>query len=150
MNQNLQCPVDHVKVNENKIRMVALLVLLTGIVYLLTGYNWLIMLLVFDFFVRMFAIPRFSLLAAVANIIVKFFKVPYKPTDRGPKRFAAGMGLVFVTIMLIAAIVGWVILLGPLALLLCIFAGLESLAGFCVGCYVYTGLRKVKMLGQAK
>lgn len=47
MNQDLQCPVDHVKVNENKIRIIALLVLLTGIYFLLTGYNWLIVLLVY-------------------------------------------------------------------------------------------------------
>lgn len=147
MNQDMQCPVDHIKVNENKIRIIALLVLLMGIGFLLTGYNWLIMLLVYDFFVRAFFMPKLSLLGVLANVIVKFFKVPYKPTDRGPKRFAAGMGFVFVAMMLIAAIIGWVVLLLPLAIVLCVFACLESFAGLCVGCYVYTGLHKVRILG---
>lgn len=147
MNQDMQCPIDHIKVNENKIRIIALLVLLIGIGFLLTGYNWLIMLLVYDFFVRAFFMPKLSLLGALANLIVKFFKVPYKPTDRGPKRFAAGMGFVFVAMMLIAAIMGWVVLLLPLAIVLCVFACLESFAGLCVGCYVYTGLHKVKIVG---
>jgi hypothetical protein len=147
MNQDLQCPIDHVKVNENKIRIIALLVLLTGITFMLTGYNWLIMLLVYDFFVRTFFMANFSLFGAIANAFVKLFKVPYKPTDRGPKRFAAGMGFVFVTSMLIAAICSWVVLLAPLAIVLCVFACLESFAGICVGCYVYTGLHKIKILG---
>lgn len=146
MSQDLQCPIEHVKVNENKIRIVALLVLFMGIWFLLTGYNWLIMLLVYDFFVRAFFIPKLSLLGALANVLVKLFKVAYKPTDRGPKRFAAGMGLVFVTTMLIAAILGWVVLLAPLAIVLCIFACLESFAGLCVGCYFYIGLQRVKIL----
>ena len=146
MNLDPQCPVDHVKVNESKIRIIALLVLLIGIIFLLTGYNWLIMLLVYDFFVRTFFMANFSVFGVVANIFVKFLKVPYKPTDRGPKRFAAGMGFVFVTAMLIAAILGWVVLLAPLAIVLCIFACLESFAGICVGCYVYTGLHKIGRL----
>jgi len=146
MSQDLQCPVDHVKVNENKIRIIALLVLLSGIWFLLTGYNWLIILLVYDFFTRAFFMANFSLLGALANVFVKLFKVPHKPTDRGPKRFAAGMGFVFVTTILIVAILGWVVLLKPFVILLCIFACLESFAGICVGCYVYTGLQKLSSL----
>jgi hypothetical protein len=146
MSQDLQCPVDHVKVNENRIRIIALLVLLTGICFLLTGNNWLIILLVYDFFVRTFFMPKLSLFGVVAEAFVKLFKVPHKPTDRGPKRFAAGMGFVFVTMMLIAAILGWLVLLAPLAILLCVFACLESFAGVCVGCYIYTGLQKVKIV----
>lgn len=90
--------------------------------------------------------PKLSLFGVVADVFVKFFKVSYKPTDRGPKRFAAGMGLVFVAVMLIAAIAGWVVLLKPLAVILCVFACLESFAGICVGCYIYTGLQKVSSL----
>jgi hypothetical protein len=45
MSEDLQCPIDHVKVNENKVRVVALLVLLLGAGFLLTGYNFIILLL---------------------------------------------------------------------------------------------------------
>jgi hypothetical protein len=49
MSEDLQCPIDHVKVNENKVRVVALLVLLLGAGFLLTGYNFIILLLLVDF-----------------------------------------------------------------------------------------------------
>jgi hypothetical protein len=148
MSEDLQCPVDHVKVNENKVRVVALLVLL-GAGFLLTGYNFIILLLLADFFVRTFNMQKYSLLGWFADVFVKQFNLPNKPTDRGPKRFAAGMGFVFVAAILAAIIAGWNILLVPLAAMLCIFAFLESFAAFCMGCYVYTGLQKVsKVFGK--
>ncbi|MCO5934584.1 DUF4395 domain-containing protein [Mucilaginibacter sp. RB4R14] len=143
MNNDLQCPVDHVKVNENKVRMIALLVLVLGLFFLFTSYSLLIILLVFDFFTRTFNKQKHSPLGWLADRLVFRFKIPYKPTDRGPKRFAAGMGLTFVSIILIATIAEWAVLLLPLTVLLCIFAFLESFSGFCVGCYVYTGLQWV-------
>ncbi|MET3979615.1 hypothetical protein ABIB62_002201 [Mucilaginibacter sp. UYP25] len=144
MSNDLQCPVDHIKVNENKIRMIALLVLILAVFFLFTGYNFIIMLLVFDFFTRTFNKQKYSPLGWLADRLVVRFKIPYKPTDRGPKRFAAGMGFFFVSIMLTGAIAEWTVLLLPIAALLCIFAFLESFSGFCVGCYVYTGLKWVR------
>ncbi|MCQ6957811.1 DUF4395 domain-containing protein [Mucilaginibacter aquariorum] len=149
MSEDLQCPVDHVKVNENKVRVVALLVLLLGAGFLLTGYNFIILLLLADFFARAFNMQKYSLLGWLADVFVKQFKLPVKLTDRGPKRFAAGMGFVFVAAILVAIIAGWNIFLVPLAAMLCIFAFLESFAAFCMGCYVYTGLQKVsKVFGK--
>ena len=149
MSEDLQCPVDHVKVNENKVRVVALLVLLLGAGFLLTGYNFIILLLLADFFARAFNMQKYSLLGWLADVFVKQFNLPVKPTDRGPKRFAAGMGFVFVAAILVAIIAGWNIFLVPLAAMLCVFAFLESFAAFCMGCYVYTGLQKVsKVFGK--
>lgn len=141
ISEDLQCPVDHVKVNENKVRMIALLVLILGLLYLFTGYNFIIMLLVSDFFTRAFNRQKYSPLGWLAGKLVYSFKIPNKPTDRGPKRFAAGMGFIFVVFILTAIIAEWFVLLLPLTLLLCVFAFLESFGGFCVGCYVYTGLQ---------
>jgi hypothetical protein len=144
MDEDIQCPVDHIKVNENKIRVIALLVLLIAVALLLTGYNFLIIFLTFDFFVRAFNMQKLSLLGALAGIIVRLFKIPTKFTDRGPKRFAAGVGFVVSALILIAIIQGWLVLAGSLTIALCIFASLEAFAGICGGCYVYTALQKIR------
>jgi hypothetical protein len=149
MSEDLQCPLDHIKVNENKVRMIALLVLLLAIAFLLTGYNFIVILLLFDFFTRAFNKQKYSPLGWVADILVKRLNVPYKPTDRGPKRFAAGMGFTFVAFMLIAMLLDWNILLIALTAALCLFAFLESFGGFCVGCYIYTGLQKIRKIRKA-
>ncbi len=133
---NLICPTDNVQINETKVRLVAGLVLLTAIVYLLTNWVILPLLLVVDFGLRSFDGGRYSPLANLADGIVKLGKLTYKGTDQAPKRFAARIGLAFaltITILHLAGI-STVIPVGVLA----VFAALESLVGFCAGCYVYT------------
>ena len=61
----MECPVDFVTVNENKIRVIAFFVLILAIVYLFLGL-WLIMaFLVVDFLLRTFNLGKFSLLAFI-------------------------------------------------------------------------------------
>ncbi|RYU91894.1 DUF4395 domain-containing protein [Mucilaginibacter terrigena] len=146
MSSHLQCPVDNVKVNENKVRMIALLVLLLGTLFLTTGYDLVILLLLFDFFTRAFNHQKYSPLGWVADVLIRRLNVPYKPTNRAPKRFAAGMGFVFVMLILFAMFLNWNIVSVALTAGLCLFAFLESFAGFCMGCYIYTGLHKLLRL----
>lgn len=137
MNKNqLICPVDGVPVNENKVRIVAFLVLLTTIAYLVTGVIWLAGLLTVDFGLRSANAGRYSPLGNIADWAVKQVKLPYKGTDQAPKRFAARIGLAFSLTIIVVQLLG----LNPflLAGVLAVFAGLESLIGFCAGCYVYT------------
>jgi hypothetical protein len=142
----ISCPVDHIKVNENKIRLIALCVLVLGVVYLLTGYWVIIAFFLFDFLIRVKNKPAFSLTARLADVLIRAFHIPHKPVDRGPKRFAAGMGLVFNVLILLVILLQLPIAAGCLAALLCVFAFLESFTGFCVGCYVYTGLQKLHVI----
>lgn len=132
----LICPVDGVQINENKVRTVAFLVLLTTVAYLVTGIIWLVVLLVIDFGLRSTNAGRYSPLGNVADWAVRQVKLPYKGTEQAPKRFAARIGLAFALIITIVQGLGLdpILLAGVLAL----FAGLESLVGFCAGCYVYT------------
>jgi hypothetical protein len=130
------CPTDGVKINERQARVVAGLVLATTFLYLLT--NWLIfpLLLVVDFSLRGFGKPRFSLLGRLAGDLVKRLKLGYTATDQAPKRFAARIGLVFALLISVLHLLGIPTLI-PTGVLAG-FAALESLAGFCAGCYVYT------------
>jgi len=44
MENNLSCPVDHITVHETRVRLTALLVFLTALLYILTGYWWIALL----------------------------------------------------------------------------------------------------------
>lgn len=144
--RKLQCPIDHIKVNENKVRAIALVVFVLGLVYLSTGYWPIIAYLFYDFLVRVVNRPNLSLASQLADVSIKIFRIPTKPTDRGPKRFAAGMGLAFNFVILLFALFGMQIVASWLAVALCAFAFLESFGGFCVGCYVYSGLQKLSLI----
>ncbi|GAB3551471.1 DUF4395 domain-containing protein [Spirosoma fluminis] len=135
-NESIVCPVDGIPVNENKVRTVAFLVLATTLVYLVTNAVWLIGVLTLDFGLRAFNAGKFSPFGIAADGFVKWLHLPYKGTDQAPKRFAARIGLAFALSLMLFHWFGWdtVILSSTLA----VFAALESLAGFCAGCYVYT------------
>jgi hypothetical protein len=140
--EGLQCPVDHVMINENKARTIAFFVLLFATAYLLTGYLWIIALLLTDFFLRVFNIGNYSFFGILADVVIGVFKIKNKPTDRAPKRFAAGVGLIFVSFILFAYLLQWYTAGIAAGSVLILFAALESFAGFCAGCYVYTLLHR--------
>jgi hypothetical protein len=143
MNSELQCPVDPVTVNENKARIIAFFVLLITAGYLLTGYWYLIALLLPDFLLRASTFGKNSPLSLLADIVVRLFKVKNKPTNRAPKRFAAGTGFVFTVLILLATLFQWQVAALVLSVILAFFASLESFVSFCAGCYVYTILQKL-------
>lgn len=134
----MECPVDFVTINENKARITAFFVLSLAIVYLFTGI-WLIMaFLLLDFLFRAFNLGKFSLLAFLSDAVIKQLKIKNKPVDRAPKRFAAMVGLVFTAAILVLAYFHFTVFSESLTVILCVFAALESFAGFCAGCYVYS------------
>jgi hypothetical protein len=143
MNDNLQCPVDFVPMNENKARLTAFWVLVLGIIFLLTNW-WIIMaFLVIDFLLRANNQGKYSLLAILSDAVINLFKIKNKPTDRAPKRFAAGVGLLFTIGILILALLKQDTAVAIVTSVLLLFAFLESFVSFCAGCYAYSLLNKV-------
>lgn len=134
--QSIICPTDGVQINENKVRVVAFLVLLTIGAYLLTNSIWLPVVLAIDFGVRGFVNRQYSPFRVAADWLVNQLGLPYKPTDQAPKRFAARIGFVFAIAIVLFHSLGWNTVL--LSSVLALFASLESLVGFCAGCFVYT------------
>lgn len=138
MKSEINCPIDLVSVNENRVRLVALLVLSLGILYLITGYLGIIVFLVADFLLRSFNLGKFSPLFIIAGSLIKLLGIGTKPTDQAPKRFAARMGLAFTCVILLFNFLQFNVIVILLGLALCLFAFLESVLGICVGCYVYS------------
>jgi hypothetical protein len=137
-NSNLQCPVDFVAMNENKARIVAFFVLMLMTIVVYTGCWQLMMLLIADFFLRSGGWGRYSPLGSLADIVIRALQIKNKPVDRAPKRFAARIGLFFCTAILICWRLQMPLTVSVLSGIIVLFALLESFAGFCAGCYVYT------------
>ena len=143
MAQQVECPVDFVSINENKVRITAGLVLVLSSVFLVFNHWSIALFLVIDFFTRALMNPKFSILNIVSETLVKTFGVKHKPTDRGAKRFAALIGFVISEIILFSTFFDIAIVAQAAAGVIIFFAFLESVFSFCAGCYVYTFLKNV-------
>ncbi|RFZ90949.1 DUF4395 domain-containing protein [Mucilaginibacter conchicola] len=144
MQSKLECPIDGVKVDETRVRVVAFFVILFAVAVLVTGNPVLPAILLFDFALRGLNLQPYSPLALIAGQVVKLLNLKSKLTDRGPKRFAALMGAIFSAIILTLLLFGLVLEAKIVTSVLLVFAGLESFAGFCAGCYVYTWMKAFK------
>jgi len=132
-----ECPVDLLKADENQARITAFfVVLLTGL-FLATGSWWIPGFLSVDFALRAFQYGKASPLAVTARSVVSLFRLTPKPTDRGPKVFAARIGLAFSVVVLVTSVYGLTDVPRFLGAVLLLFAFLESVFGFCAACFLY-------------
>jgi len=141
---SLNCPVDFVKIDENRVRVVAFFVVLFVLFYVLNGPPVSIGLLLADFLLRAFNFNAYSPLALISGAVVKQLGIKPKPVDRAPKRFASFMGVAFLILVLISYFSNYVLLSKVISGVMIIFASLESFAGFCAGCHVYTLINRVR------
>ncbi|HQU25893.1 MAG TPA: DUF4395 domain-containing protein [Acidimicrobiales bacterium] len=131
-------------VNEAAARTVALGVVTMSVLALLTGWAWLLGVLLYGFAARVLAGPTLSPLGQFATRVAAPRLTRWTRYSPGPpKRFAQGMGLaVTIAATLTWLYAGWSAarwLLLPLVGA----ASLEAFAGFCVGCAMFRGLMRV-------
>ena len=126
----MDCPVDHVKINENEARLTAFFVFVLTLVYLKTSFWLIIAFLLVDFTLRAANLAKYSLLGFVSDAVIKQLKIKAKPVDRAPKRFAAMVGVLFAVAILISIILELQIVAFSLATILTFFAFLESFFRF--------------------
>ena len=143
MAYNISCPVDHVSISENRVRITAFLVFLTTLTFLLTGYWPVVLLLAIDFFLRGFGYGIYSPLFVLGGWLGKRIVISTRSVDRAPKLFAARLGFIFSDCLLIAAACGVKPMAYGLVGVLLIFSFLESVFGFCAGCVFYSILKRL-------
>jgi hypothetical protein len=141
-----ECPVDFITVNENRVRIIALWVLLFVVASFFTYALPIFIFLAIDFFLRAFNFGKFSPLNILSGAIVKQFDIPNKPIDQAPKRFAAGIGFVLSVLVSLLLLAGLLKAVFVLTIIFASFAFLESFLSFCAGCYVYTFLLRLKII----
>ena len=134
----LICPISEERLDENTARAAALMTVVWVAISLLVDGYWLMGILAVDFALRAFTAGTWSITRLLARRVVKALGLQAKPTPAAPKKFAAMLGLIFCLLTglglgLHLMLAAWAV---AAALLAC--ALLEGLAGFCVGCYVYT------------
>jgi hypothetical protein len=135
---NLICPVSSERVDENKVRATAfLVVILTGL-FLITGHVVIPALLVVDYYLRAFTRFPNSPLSYLAQLFVKAIGTGPVWIDKAPKVFAARIGLLLTTLTSAAVILGMSLLATVTGTTLVAFAFLECGLNFCAGCWVYT------------
>jgi hypothetical protein len=134
-------------VNDLAARSVAAGVLAMSVLYLATGWTWLLILLTYGFWARVLTGPTLSPLGQLATRVVapRLSDSP-RPTPGPPKRFAQAIGVVFTTTALVLVLSAGS---GPAKVviaLLSVAAFLEAAFGFCLGCKVFALLMKLGVI----
>ena len=138
-------------VNEVSARLVAGGVLLLGLACLAFQQPWLMVVLAAGFVLRVASGPRFDPLGLlVTRVIVPRLPVAERLTAGPPKRFAQSIGAV-VTIGASVLFYGFDQAVGAygLIVMLVVFATLESVFGFCVGCKVFALLMRAGVIPES-
>lgn len=144
MKSNLQCPVDFVTINENQVRITAVLVFFLTLLWLWVGWALIPLFLGIDFLTRYLKWSQYSLLNKSSEWLTALFQLGIKPVERAPKRFAALVGAIFSFAIVGLYLIELPFLADFLSVTLLFFAAMEGFLGFCAGCYVYHGLQQLK------
>jgi len=135
-------------VNEISARLVAGGVLLLGLACLVFRQPWLMVVLAIGFLLRVAAGPRFDPLGLlVTRVITPRLPVAERLTPGPPKRFAQAIGAAFtVSASVLHYGFGLTTAAYGLIAVLVVFAALESLLGFCMGCKVFAVLMRIGVI----
>ncbi len=137
-------------VNEKAARVVAGAVALLAAITLVANSPWLYVLLVIGFAARVAAGPRFSVLGRLATQVIAPRLGPPTHVAGPPKRFAQAIGLALTTAALVAGPVFGADLVARLLIgVLLVFASLESVVGFCAGCWLFARLMQWGLVPEA-
>ena len=137
-------------VNEKAARVVAGGVALGGVLILATGWQWLLVLLACGFWARVLTGPKLSPLGRFATAVAAPRLGPPRYVPGPPKRFAQAIGAVLTTVAAVCGLaLGWTTVAAALTALIVVFAVLESVFAFCVGCKVFGALMAVGLIPEA-
>jgi Domain of unknown function (DUF4395) len=138
-------------VNEVAVRITAGGVLTMAIVLLATRQPLILLVLAYGFVARTLAGPRISPMALLSTrVIVPRLPLAPKYTPGPPKRFAQSIGAAM-------TMAGAILAFGfgisgaayVVAGILVIFAALESIGGYCVGCKIFSLLMSAHVIPQS-
>ncbi|OIP84587.1 MAG: hypothetical protein AUK44_02005 [Porphyromonadaceae bacterium CG2_30_38_12] len=143
MNPNAICPISSSKIDENVARFNGALTVILLTVYVLTNNIVPIAFLLIDFILRGAQLAKYSILASVSKFIIDKFHITKKPINSGPKIFAARIGVIFASIILVASILNLQTVAFIFTAIFGLCALLEASINFCVACQVYPFVYKL-------
>lgn len=137
-------------VDEVNARLVAGGVVVLGLVVALAGARWLLPVVFAGFVLRVLSGPRFSPLALLMTRVVRprLTSVHERPTPGPPKRFAQAIGATLTGVATLLWLTGAGGAAEVLVWVLVLFATLESVVGFCAGCFLFRQLMRAGVIPQ--
>ena len=140
------CPITYKILDQNVIRVVASTISALGIIFIIYPNFAILVLILYDFFVRTLGYEKISPLYNIARAVLKLFGVKKDKVDAGPKEFAVKIGLLFATLGVVLFLLDLVFAATVIIAILTICALLETIFNYCIGCEVYMLLKKVRLL----
>ena len=138
-------------VNEVAARLVAGMVMLLCIGTVISGHPLLFVVLAYGFLARVATGPTLSPLGLIATrVIVPLLGNPTRLVPGPPKRFAQAIGLAFSGLALVLVLIlEYTVLAKSLVGVLVVFTFLESVLGFCAGCFVFNYLMRWGLIPES-
>ncbi len=131
-------------VNDVAARTVATGVVAMAVLFVVTGWGWVLLPLTYGFIARVLTGPTLSPLGRIATqIVAPRLPEHEKPLPGPPKRFAQGIGVVFTVTASVLLVAGAP---GAARVVIAMLAGaafLEAAFGFCLGCKIFAVLMRV-------
>ncbi len=131
------CPITNETVDERGARLCALIVLVPLWLSLALASPWPALFLAVDFALRGFGGRRWSPVARLSRSLLAILRLAPRPTNAGPKAFAAKLGFGFSVVVALAFLLGLETLGVAAGVPFALCAILEGTLGFCVGCRMY-------------
>jgi hypothetical protein len=131
------CPISNVKVDNNISRLTVFFNVILLALFLTTQIPYFVILCAADYAIRVAGKPQYSPMRWLAAKIASALKWPVMLKDQAPKIFAARLGLLFSASSVIFFPFSLPVSL-TFASILLVFATLDSVFNFCVGCLTYT------------
>ena len=138
-------------VNDYAARSVAAVVILLVASFLITANEFLLLFITYGYLARVLTGPTLSPIGLLATkIIVPALGSPTKLVPGPPKRFAQFVGLL-ISFLAVIAIFAFDSPTSARYLMgiICFFATLESVLGFCAGCFVFGWLMKLNVIPES-
>jgi hypothetical protein len=137
-------------VNEHAARTVAAGVVLQCLLFLVTGWRWLLVPLALGFVARVLSGPRFSPLGRLATqVVVPALRRAPRLVPGPPKRFAQGVGATLSTLALASAVAGNHTLAVVAVAGIALAAFLESAFAVCLGCIMFRWLMRAGVIPES-
>lgn len=136
-------------VNEKAARVVAGGVSILAIITLVTGWHWLLVPLALGFLARVLTGPTLSPLGQLATRVVAPRLGAPKFVPGPPKRFAQSVGLALTAVAAVASLaLDQADVAAVLLAVLVAFATVESVVGFCAGCWMFGQLMRLGVIPE--
>lgn len=143
MVEDKSCPVDLKTVDKNLVRSNACFVFVIILLYLLTGHPVLILIILFDFAIRIFPGVKFSPVSRIIKYLLGKSRIKPEMIDAWPKVFAAKIGLILAILITVFHFLNLPIPAFVFGVIFLIASGLETFFDFCLACAIYPYYKKL-------